>query len=373
MPSKHYTLPTFPVECDLWDRLAAETRPIVVYGMGNGADKLFSRLSEYSVTVSDVFASDGFVRGHSYRGMRVLSFSEVREKYDDFVILLSFATSRPEVLEMLGEINEKYEMYIPDMPVAGEAEYFDREFYNTHYAELLKAYNSLADGESRDLFAAAVNYKLTGKMHYLTDCYSSTEELYSLLPCEKIESYIDVGAYNGDTLRESRRFFPNLKEAIAIEPDPKTYKRLLKYADTVTDYTLKTVNAAAFDRAGDGEFQSAGNRNSSICSTASYEHRAASIPLVRVDSLAERCDYIKYDVEGSEYEALVGSHGLIEGKYPSLLVSLYHRSRDIFSLVNYINESYSGYRLYLRRTLSVPCWELALLCLGEQSEGGPDE
>ena len=194
MPYKHYTLPEYPVKSDLWDQLKNETRPIVVYGMGNGADKLFDRLNTYGVIVSDIFASDGFVRGHSFRGYPVLSFSEIREKYDDFVILLSFASSRPEVLEMLSQIDEKYEMYIPDMPVAGAEEYFDREFYNARYTEILDAYNSLADDTSRDTFAAVVNYKLSGKMHCLTDCFATTEQIYSLLPRDGIESIIDLGA-----------------------------------------------------------------------------------------------------------------------------------------------------------------------------------
>lgn len=363
MPYKHYTLPTFPVATDLWDMLAAEKRPIVVYGMGNGADKLFDRLNTYGVSVADVFASDGFVRGHSFRGYKVLSFSEIREKYPDFVILLSFASSRAEVLEMVSDIDEKYEMYIPDMPVAGAEEYFDREFYNKHFEEILTAYNSLADDESRDTFAAVVNYKLTGKMHYLTDTFATVDELYSLFPKEKIHRVLDLGAYNGDTVRECIKYLPHLESAIAVEPDPKTYKRLLKFAATVEGITLTTVNAAVFDREGEGEFISSGNRNSSVSSTASFEHKTENIPLVRADSLTDSTDYIKYDVEGAEYEALLGTSRLIEGKYPVLLVSLYHRSRDLFSLVNYVKKTYPKYNLYIRRTLCVPAWEIALIAV----------
>ena len=363
MPYKHCELPPYPCECDLWDRLCAETRPIVVYGMGNGADKLIDRLNTYGVTVSDIFASDGFVRGHSFRGMRVLSFSEVREKYDSFVILLSFASSRPEVLSMLLDMDSHYELYVPDMPVADATEYFDREFYNTHYDDLLRAYESLADVESRDTFAAVLNYKLTGELHFLFDCYATGDELYSLLPTDSIRHMTDLGAYNGDTVREGIAHFSHLTTALAVEPDPKTYKRLLKYADTVTDLELITVNAAALDRVGEGEFLSSGNRNSSVGSTASHEHSTEAVRLVTADSLTDRTDYIKYDVEGAEYEALVGSHRLISECAPALLVSLYHRSRDIFFLLNYINQTYPDYRLYLRRTLCVPAWEIALIAV----------
>lgn len=366
MPYKHHTLPTYPVGRDLWDMLAEETRPIVVYGMGNGADKLFDRLEKYGVTVSDIFASDGFVRGHSFRGMRVLSLSEVRAKYDDFVILLSFASSRPEVIEMLTALDGTAEMYIPDMPVADTSEYFDREFYNLHYNEILAAYGSLADDASRDTFAAVVNYKLTGRLSYLLDCYETTDGLYSLLPCERIGHYIDVGAYNGDTVREAMHYFPSLHTAVAVEPDRRTFKRLLKFADTVTDINLVTVNAAAFDRAGEGEILAAANRNSTVSATASYQHRAESVALVTVDSLADKTDYIKYDVEGAEYEALLGSRELIGRSHPALLVSLYHRSRDIFYLTNYLKEQYPSYRLYMRRTLCIPAWEIALVMIPEE-------
>ena len=63
-----YNLPEYPCRVDMWDELAHETRPIMVYGMGNGADKLFARLEKYGVTPREVCASDGFVRGHSFRG-----------------------------------------------------------------------------------------------------------------------------------------------------------------------------------------------------------------------------------------------------------------------------------------------------------------
>ena len=98
MPYKIFPLPEYPLLSDMWEEIKNEKRPIVVYGMGNGADKLFDRLDSFGVKVSDVFASDGFVRGHSFRGYRVKSFSEIKETYADFVILLSFASNREDDL-----------------------------------------------------------------------------------------------------------------------------------------------------------------------------------------------------------------------------------------------------------------------------------
>ena len=190
MPDFKYELPEYPCREDMWDRLKKETRPIVVYGMGNGADKLFRRLEKYGVAVSDVFASDGFVRGHSYRGYRVKSFSEIKESYSDFVILLSFASNRKDVVEMIEKINREYELYIPDMPVSDENEYFDRDFYNSNYEKISMVYKSLADDVSRKIYSSVLNYKLTGKLSCLLDAYTEKSETYKLISKRKIETVL---------------------------------------------------------------------------------------------------------------------------------------------------------------------------------------
>lgn len=354
------SLPDYPVREDMWDTLAREQRPIVVYGMGNGADKLIDRFGKYGIKISDFFASDGFVRGHSFHGMRVKSFSEIKETYPEFVIVLSFASNRAEVIDMLEEIDREYDMYVPDMPVAGE-EYFDREFYNTHYDEIVKAYGLFSDDDSRNAYASIINYKLFGRMSYLMNAYSTKDELYSEIKNEGIESFIDAGAYNGDTVREAIAYFPELKRITAVEPDPKNFKKLLKYSETVENVEITAVNAAVWSSLGDGEFSSSGNRNSSISSTVSYQHKDTGVSLVTVDSLGVDADYVKYDVEGAELEALIGSHNTVISSRPTMLISLYHRSRDIFEIPNFIGERYPFYRMVLRRLRCLPAWEIDLL------------
>ena len=359
---KKYTLPEYPVTEDMWDKLSRESRPIVVYGMGNGADKLFSHFEKYGITPAEVFASDGFVRGHSFRGYKVKSFSEIKEEYPEFVIVLSFASNRDDVIEMLSDIDEKYEMYVPDMPVADESEYFDREFYNAHYEDILSAYGLLSDEESKKIFALTVNYKLSGKLSYLLDLYTEKADMYSLISEKDIKVMIDGGAYNGDTAREAVEYFPSISEIYAVEPDKKTFKRLLKYTDSAP-VKIIPINAALYSESRSGEFFSSGNRNSTALATASYENKSESISFITVDSLGISPDYIKYDVEGAEYEAILGSLETVKRCSPVLLVSLYHRSRDVFFLPLLLKKELTGYRFYLRRLRSVPAWELNLILI----------
>lgn len=360
---KESKLPTFPCEFDLWDKLASETRPIVVYGMGNGADKLIQRFEKYGIEIDDFFASDGFVRGHFFHGKRVKSLDEIKSLYSDFVIVLSFASNRDEVIGLFIDLDKKYDLYIPDMPVTGE-EYFDKDFFNNNYNSICKAYESLSDENSKNAFANIVNFKLFGRLTYLESAYSTKEELYSFLQKKKFETIIDAGAYNGDTLKDVKSFFTNLKKAYAVEPDVKTFKRLRKYCEAEKDFQAIAINSAVWSSTGETTFLRSGNRNSSISSTASHEHQDDVVSMIKVDDLTEeKVDYIKYDVEGAELEALIGSDCTILKHKPVLLVSAYHRSEDVFSLVNYLHEKYDFYNLYFLRLRAVPAWEIDIIAI----------
>ena len=90
MPYNKVDLPEYPVERDAWDIIKSTDRPIVVYGMGNGADKLFDRLASMGVTPTDIFASDGFVSGINY--FNVGSFGSDFE----FFYITDMQIQRPE-------------------------------------------------------------------------------------------------------------------------------------------------------------------------------------------------------------------------------------------------------------------------------------
>lgn len=357
-------LPSFDTP-DMWQRLKEEKRPIVIYGMGNGADKLIARLDSLGISFKDIFASDGFVRGHSFHGIRVKSFSEIKEEYTDFVILLSFGARIEEVIKMLEEIDSAYDLFVPDMPVSEEEVYFDSAFYKKHFDEINKALSALEDEESKNVFISIIRYKLSGRIKDLLAFTQTKEEMYSLLSPINPTHICDVGAYNGDTLKESLLYFKSLKSAVCIEPDKKTFKRLLRFAEGIEGVEINCINAAAWSGIGVGDFTSSASRNSSVSgkSTASFEYTPDTVDLVSVDSLSRDFDYIKYDVEGAEREALLGSFNTVNRCKPALLVSLYHKSRDIFELINHLHDTYKGYRFYLRRLRCLPAWEINLIML----------
>ncbi len=357
-----HTLPQpsdFP--CDLWHYLASAKKPIVMYGMGNGADKIINVFDRFGITVSDFFASDGFVRGQVFHGKTVLSFSAIREKYKDFIVVVSFGSSLPDVLKNIYKISENYETYAPDVPVSGDT-LFTLDFYTKHFQDFERVYALLADQISRETYANVIRYKITGNIGFLREAQSPVACEKELLDFDRFSSFVDAGAYNGDT---ARKFISDCKNAAvihAIEPDRKNFKKLSAYAETETAAKVIPYNFGAWDKAETTEFAVGGNRNSAIGSQ-SFK-RTETVALNTIDSLGiTDADYIKYDVEGAEKEALYGSVNTIRASKPDLLVSLYHRSEDLFTLPSLVHALFPEYTLYLRRFEYVPAWDINLYAI----------
>ena len=347
---------------DLWTYLSSTDKPVVMYGMGNGADKIIDVLDRYGVTVSDFFASDGFVRGHSFHGKRVFSFSEIKEKYQDFIILLSFGTNRREVLDVIYSLDANFELYAPDVPVAGN-ELFNYEFFTEHKKELERARSFLADEKSKEIFDCMIDYKLTGRISFLKSAVSSKNEVFKdILEADKCRNYVDVGAYTGDTIRELYSFGAHPDTVTALEPDPKTFKKLAKYAEE--DRTVIPINAGAWSEDTELLFNVEGNRNSGVSETG------RAVRMVALDNIesAHGADFIKYDVEGSEREALLGTKRIIRESSPALMIAIYHRSVDLYELTELVHELDPEYKLYIRRFEYVPAWDLNLIAVKDSEK-----
>ena len=357
MMEKSETLPD--ISEDIWDCLRRESRPLVVYGTGDGAEKLITRLYNLRLRPSAVFASDGFVRDRSFLHYRVESFSEICTRWKEFVILLAFGTSRPEVLRRIYDMADRYPLWMPDLPMAGE-EYFTASFYRRHRAELEQVYALLADELSRQIFLSVIRYKLTGDIRHLREGCCSEEACYACLRSRPIRLAIDGGAYNGDTVYRLFCYRPEVEEVLAVEADRRNYNKLERYAASDPEH-ITAFYGALWRHTGTGMFGTSGNRNASMYG-GSYGACSEEVPLLTVDGLAvgRHVDYIKYDIEGAEAEALYGSRRTIQNDRPMLAVSVYHRSEDLFRIPLLLHDWNPSYRFRLRRTECLPAWEITL-------------
>ncbi len=336
---------------DLWNYLKDTKKPILLYGMGDGADKIILVLNSYDIKVSGVFASDGFVRKKSFHGFEVCDYTTAKAQFGDMIVLLCFGTPLIDVIDNIKRIACEQELYAPDVPVYGNT-IFNIEYARANSETLKTTYNLLSDEQSKKVFENTVRYKLTGDIRYLFDCETLSDESYSnLLRLNDSETYFDLGAYRGDTVAEFLRHTNGYKKIIAVEPDFKTYKKLCVATENLENTV--NINAAVSDKCGKIEFC----MNSSRGSNASC---GSLIDGISVDSLLKYGvpTFIKMDIEGAELAAVTGAKETISVYKPKLQLAAYHRSEDLITLPQAVLKLNPSYKFYMRHFPCLPSWDI---------------
>ena len=209
-----------------WEELKEAKLPIVLYGMGDGADRILAALAAHGLQAAGVFASDEFVRGQVFHSFPVLRYEEAKRRFGRMLVLLAFGTGLPSVLARIDQIAQEQTLLAPDFPVVGNTP-FDRAFCEAHRAELETVHSRLADAQSRRVFEDLLAYKRSWQIPYLRRCETGPDEAYaSILRLGPGETLVDLGAYKGDTVQEFVRWCPDYRAIWAVEPDAYSFRRL---------------------------------------------------------------------------------------------------------------------------------------------------
>lgn len=366
---------------DLWTYLTTAQKPVVLYGTGNGADKILNQLQKRNIPVAGIFASSDFVRNRTFRGFPVETYDALRARLlgpsDDsssapkalgLIVLICFGTSRPEVLSNIDRIAKECEVYAPDVPVYG-ANLFDTEFYAAHRDDLSHVRDMLEDPLSRDTFDAVVQYKLSGKYSLLRTCEAPVEEASSLLSLSDEAHFLDLGAYTGDTVQLYTSLFPKIRHVTAVEPDARNFRKLQENTRGISDVTciralVSDHDGTAFvDRnKGRGVHEESGDKCFSSDKNGDIKNGESLTATTLVTLLRkQKADLIKMDVEGNERAAILGGMDVIRKDKPALIVSCYHRSEDLFALPLLLKEIVPEYKIYMRHHPHLLCWDTEYL------------
>ena len=340
---------------DCWNFLRETELPVFIYGMGDGALKIMKVFRKYGIPVAGFFASDEFVRGHTFEGHLVHTLSQIESLIDDFVIVLAFAAGYESLYKRINEIASRHTLIAPDVPVAGDG-LFTYDYCMKNAEKIQAVYDMLADERSRQTYADVINFKISGKIEYLNRCTSPKEEIYGeIFSLSDRETFVDLGAYSGDTVSEFISACGGKYEHIyAFEPNPKNFRRLSKNFPDSEKITL--FNAAAGSENGTAKITA----NEGRMSRSDGAGKSVEIPVLTVDeAVPGQATIIKLDVEGAEREAILGAKKHIAGG-AKILCSLYHRNEDMFELPLLIKSIAPELRFYIRHQLYIPAWETNL-------------
>lgn len=224
----------------------------------------------------------------------------------------------------------------------------------------------LFDDYSRKVLREVVVRRIIGRDTGYADLKIANEIQYLFLPAlfSKNEGAIlDCGGYIGDSIDRFINYLGNgIEKIYTFEALPENIELIEKKEKALKEKwagEIKIIPCALADKEGmitfwetakkDGCF-SPDFRNEACCAVTNPVDKL-EVRTVKIDDVVpegEKVRYIKMDIEGAEYAALLGAENTIKREKPGLGIAIYHNASDYYKIAELLIEYVPEYKLAVR-------------------------
>lgn len=333
-------------------------REVIIYGAGNTGRDVLDLLVRHGIAVK-CFLDINAKSGKNVDGIPVYSPKDNvisdRQKKDAVVILALFNRDTDTLLVVANLIGLGYEKIVNfiDFHSYFSDELGDRfwmtslDYYEGLDSVISDGYELWADDFSRDLYQSIINFRMTGDCSLIPPPHRNqyfADDIHLTRPAR----FVDCGAFDGDTVLQLFHKYGPVKSIAAFEPDIDNFRKLaslvksgeFKFADSISLWPCGvwfSSEQLSFS-AGGGEAGTIKKDGSII------------IQCVSLDDVLHgfQPDFIKMDIEGAEYHALLGAKKIIHEGLPDMAICVYHRPIHLWQIPLLLKSWDLGYRFYLR-------------------------
>jgi FkbM family methyltransferase len=230
--------------------------------------------------------------------------------------------------------------------------FMDHEFVRTHQEEFQKAYDLFEDELSRETFIAAINTKISKDLRFINP-FVRLDHLYfatSEFPFSNNETLLDIGGFNGDTIKDFHQITKGkYNEIISLEPLPKIYHQLLNTIESlgITEKCTPLQIGAWHEKA----LLSFSNTDMDIDSKILIGAED-TIDVDTIDSILKKLgvsvSLIKMDINGAEFNALMGAEKTMQVDKPNIAVKM-HVKEDFYRIPILLKKIAPEMKVYLRQ------------------------
>ena len=253
------------------------------------------------------------------------------------------------------EIKDSIQKFLNEFPYWGKLDYQNNEYeeitnktisLKEHIEDYKWLYNNLNDYRSKKLLFSILynwyDYDFNNLKSLMDNTYCHYFDL-DILKCHN-ETFVDVGAYIGDTTLDFINSYQNYKNIYCYEITDNIYQILLK--NTSKYPNIKCIKKAVSDKKEilKMNFSNIDNSANNISNNGNTEIEAISLD----EDIKEKITLIKMDIEGYEQKAIIGASKHIKEDHPKLLISVYHNHEDLWKIPRMIDKISPGYHFYLR-------------------------
>ena len=339
---------------------ACQGKRLVLFGAGYAAATFINNYLPESLHVDYICDNDDRKVDTKLFGIDISKPERLKKENVDDIVVLITAVNPNELYEQVRNMGDFYcfvSKTITDEIYNSRAVYFHN---NKKELEWLKA--KLEDEMSLRVIEKIVENFQTGNSDFseiiTRDAYL-INRLFDKEMC-KDEVVIDAGAYNGDTVKKFSSYFGRaLKKIYAIEPSIEMQEPLERMIANlclcnveILPYALSDKDAVVeFNYISNDAYKSFIQGSTDIASKIIHNAKKYQVVLKKLDDIIpvkEKITYIKMDIEGAEYSALLGARRIIQKDKPKLAICLYHNASDYTKIPRLIHDIEPGYVFYIR-------------------------
>lgn len=319
---------------------------VIIYPAGVAGIEAYQNLLMSGVKINYFGDEAPSKAGTKIDGILVLDFQEIHQNHSDAVIVISTRRYYNHIFRQFSEAGFDASHLVMVDYSAFSPTFDQKTFLMERFSQYSRVYDWLGDALSQKIFLNLINYWLTFDRNFLAGIQSSSLQYFEkgLIEFDENEVFVDCGGFTGDTFRVFQQLCPSYRKYYFCEPDPGNFKEAQKCLPQ--DTRLNLVNKGLYDKETTLSFQALASGVSSVC-----REGTDSIEVTTIDQLVKGevpPTFIKMDIEGSEYQALLGAKESIQTHKPKLAISVYHKPEDILLLPALIKKLEPSYQLYLR-------------------------
>ncbi len=344
----------------------ASDMDVVLFGSGEYCMRFMNRIGTLTDRIKYILDNDSRKHGGRLYGIPIVCPERMQAmNAESTLVVITVETSIPQIYEQISAMGDYTVMAGRILMNDILSTVAEELYHNRHLTE--KTEELLYDDASKAIYREVIRRRMLYGECDFSDLVIRGDAEYRapFMFCERKpeeEVILDCGAYEGDTLKKFvNTYGPTLKKIYLFECMEEALKKLEKAVDylrqakyvpeiAVMKYALSDhVGKAVFgERAKGGSFIV---ENRAFAKDALYESDYVEVKVSTIDLLIpedEKVTMIKMDIEGSEYEAILGAKRVIQTYKPRLAISIYHSGKDYYRLAFLVKELVPEYKIAVR-------------------------
>lgn len=169
-----------------------------------------------------------------------------------------------------------------------------------------------------------------------------------LFPDNQGDVLVDVGAYTGDSIAQYVQMYgTEYKRIYAYEVSPDSCETMRANMAKLGLHDVVIRNKGAGSQP--GELSLSRSASDASANQLTADARGERIEVVPLDEdLPEPVTFLKMDIEGAEWDTLLGCETIISQQHPKLAICVYHGYNDLWRIPALIESFCPDYEFYLR-------------------------